>query len=95
MESKKNTKSKAGAKPAHTIRKGAIAANIWKRQTQTGFTYFEYSLSRSWKSQSSEREGYSTNFFPRNEEAIGEVVKDASAWIEAQNPDEAEADAFS
>ena len=93
METKKKTKSKAGMKPVHTIRKGAIAANIWQRQTQTGFSYFEYSLSRSWKSQTSEKEGYSSNFFPRNEAAIIEVVQQASAWIQNQNPDDITADA--
>jgi len=93
MEAKKKTKSKTGTKPVHTIRQGAIAANIWQRQTQTGFSYFEYSLSRSWKSQSSDREGYSSCYFPRNEAALMEVIKQASAWIESQNPDEVAADA--
>ena len=60
----KKPESKKGQKPAHTVRRGAIAANIWLRQTQTGFHYYDYSLSRSWKSQSSEKEGYSNNFFP-------------------------------
>ena len=31
---------------AHTVRDGAIAANIWKRQSQTGFPYYEFSLSQ-------------------------------------------------
>lgn len=93
METKKNTKAKTTTKPVHTIRQGAIAANIWQRQTQTGFAYHEYSLSRSWKSQSSEKEGYSSNFFPRNEQAVIEVVQAASAWIAAQNPDEVSSEA--
>jgi hypothetical protein len=38
METNKGTALKKAQKPAHTIRRGAIAANIWLRQTQTGFS---------------------------------------------------------
>ena len=75
--------------PAHVVRQGAIAASIWKRQTSSGHTYYDYSLSRSWKSKSSERTGYSTNFSEKNEKALVEVVQAASVWIAAQNQNEA------
>jgi len=84
METKKKTKTTTGPKPVHTVRRGAIAANIWQRQSQTGFIFFEYSLSRSWRSQSTEKEGYSSNFHTRNKAALTEVIAEASAWIEAQ-----------
>ncbi len=66
---------------AHTVRDGAIAANIWKRQSQTGFPYYEYSLSRSYKSVSSGKSGYTSNFFARNEAALLNVIQQASRWI--------------
>jgi hypothetical protein len=69
------------AKPAQTFRNGAIAASVWPRQTATGFAYFDFSLSRSWKSSTSDKEGYSTNFFPQNAEALVEVIQQASRWI--------------
>ena len=62
-------------KPLKVIRRGAIAASIWRRQTPTGFEYLDFSLSRSWKLKSGEREGYSQSFFEGNEEAIADVVK--------------------
>ena len=36
MEKKTTTNSKKGQKPVHTIRYGAIAANIWQRQSHNG-----------------------------------------------------------
>lgn len=88
------TKKLAGQKPIHTVREGAIAANIWKRTTQTGWDYFEYSLSRSWKSESTGKDGYSSNFHPRNQAALQDVIAKASAWITEQmaEPEEQSAD---
>lgn len=79
----KKTKSehKQGTKPAHTVRDGAIAANIWLRQTQTGLPYYEYSLSRSYKSMTTDKSGYTSNFFSRNEAALLKVIEQASRWI--------------
>ena len=34
--------------PVHIIRKGAIAASVWQRQSPSGFAYYDYSISRSW-----------------------------------------------
>jgi hypothetical protein len=78
---KTKTDKKNGQKPVETIRNGAIAASIWKRQTSTGFEYLDYSLSRSWKLKSGEKEGYSSNFFPGNEEALVDVVQRATDYI--------------
>jgi hypothetical protein len=67
--------------PARVFRQGAIAASVWQRQAATGFAYFDFSLSRSWKSTTSGKEGYSTNFFPQNCEAMAQVIQQASDWI--------------
>jgi hypothetical protein len=67
--------------PVHVVRKGAIAASIWQRQSPSGYAYFDFSLSRSWKSLSSERTGYSRNFFETNEVDLHEVIQNASAWV--------------
>ena len=76
-----DTKEKPQTKPEITIRRGAVAASIWKRQAPSGFEYFDFSLSRAWKAKSSGRDGYSPNFFYDNGEQLGEVIKEASIWI--------------
>lgn len=83
METKKR-ETKKSPKPVHVVRRGAIAASIWARQSQNGFSYFEYTLARSYKSQTSGKEGYSSNFFDRNQNQLIEVVTEASAWIAEQ-----------
>ena len=67
--------------PVRVFRNGAIAASVWQRQTGTGFSYFDFSLSRSWKASTSGKEGYSTNFFPQNHEPLFDVIRQASDWI--------------
>lgn len=78
---KAKTKSEDASELAHTVRDGAIAANIWKRQSQTGFPYFEFSLSRSYKSVTSGKAGYRSNFFSKNEAQLMKVVTEACRWI--------------
>lgn len=75
------TKEKETKDPAHVVREGAIAASIWKRQGPSGFAYYDFTLSRSWKSASTERTGYSKNFFARNIEEIVSVSRKAADWI--------------
>ena len=70
--------------PVQTIREGAVAASIWLRQSPTGSMYFDFSLSRSWKSVSTEKAGYSRNYFARNRAAILSVVDKACDWIERE-----------
>ncbi|BBO34329.1 hypothetical protein [Lacipirellula parvula] len=74
-------KSQEPRDPVHIIREGAIAASIWKRQGPSGFAYFDFTLSRSWKSASTERTGYSKNYFSRNVEELISVSRKAADWI--------------
>lgn len=83
---KQTTKKQA---PVKVIRVGAVAASIWRRQTSTGLEYLDFSLSRSWKLKSGEREGYSQNFFDHNDEALFEVIHQACRFISADR-DESE-----
>jgi hypothetical protein len=73
------------ARPLLTIRHGAIGASIWKRQTPNGLEYFDFSISRSWKAKTSGKEGYSPNFFARNEAELTSVIREASGWIASQS----------
>ena len=76
-----------------TIREGAIAANIFRGQSPDGHSYLYFALSRSWKSASGNREGYSDRFYDRNEEALSNVVAKACVWIR-ENPDAADSTEF-
>ena len=76
----KKTKKK-GPMPVHVVRRGGVSASIWMRITQTGLLYYDMSFSRSWKAASTDKEGYSRNFFPQNAIALTEVIEEASAWI--------------
>lgn len=67
--------------PVIVIRNGAIAASIWQRQSPSGYAYYDFSVSRSWKSLSTDRAGYSKNFFETNEAELIEVIQKASSWI--------------
>jgi hypothetical protein len=78
---KKNETDNEATDPIVVIRKGAIAASVWRRQSPSGYAYYDYSLSRSWKSMSTEKQGYSKNFFETNEADLVEVIAKASAWI--------------
>lgn len=89
-EPKKKEKSE-GAKsgPEQVIRDGGIAAMIWRRESTTGFPYYEYSISRSWKNQAG-KTGYSQNYFGRNEAQLINVIGQATKWIaDAEAKDQA------
>lgn len=100
IESKKK-KPEGEAKttdPVQTVREGAVAASIWRRQSPSGFAYYEYSLSRSWKSMSSGKTGYSQNFFARHKAELLNVIDRVSEEITrleavdgTQRPEEAAA----
>jgi len=76
------------SQPVQVIRHGAIAASIWRRQSPAGFAYFDFSISRSWKSLSTGRTGYSSNFFGQHKEELQKTILEAAAWIDANSLDE-------
>jgi hypothetical protein len=88
-EPKKKKETSDGTKkgPQHVIRDGGIAAMIWRRESATGFPYYEFSLSRSWKSVSSGKTGYSQNYFAKNGAQLMKVIELASQWIGAGDQD--------
>ena len=79
----KPKKNPASSNYIDTVREGAIAANIFRGNTPDGFTYLYFEISRSWKSQSGNRQGYSKKFYGRNAEAICTIAAEAARWIEA------------
>lgn len=79
MAEKKNS---AGApKPAHTIKVGDVAAEIYLRQSNTGFPYYDFQLTRTWKSMSSQKEVSGSSFFNVHQQDLTDAVEKASSWI--------------
>lgn len=98
IELKKKKGEEKDANLVKTVREGAVAASIWRRQSPTGFPYYDFSLSRSWKSMSSGKTGYSQNFFGRHRAELLTVIERVTADIgrleaahQMQAPDEAAA----
>jgi hypothetical protein len=89
---KNRTKDQGGkletTTPVHVVRRGAIAASIWRRQAPSGFPYYDFSLSRSWKSLSTSKTGYSKNFFADHEQELVEVIRETCAWIAARKQED-------
>jgi hypothetical protein len=73
-------KSKTNNNYVRTFRDGAVAANVFRRTAPGGFEYLDFSITRAWKVPSG-KEGYSTNFFEKNREALHTVVDQACEFI--------------
>ncbi len=89
-----DTKKKPTIAPVKTIRHGAIAASIWKRQATSGFEYFDFTISRSWKTSSTGKEGSSSSFFVRNVDELHAVIQEAADWIASQQANLQESNDF-
>ena len=83
MNEVKKTKDKS-QNYLKTFRNGAIAANIFRRQSPSGFEYLDFSLSRSWKTKQGDKEGYSSSFFEKNDDDLHASIDDAVGFIRAQ-----------
>ena len=79
MEEQKETNSTSEL--ARVFRQGAVAASIWKRTAASGHEYYDFSLSRSWRSKDGSKQGYSPNFYASNEAELTTVIQDACQWI--------------
>lgn len=88
LDSKKTKMKPAAETPVHTLRHGGVGASIWRRQSPAGYVYYDYSLTRSWKSLSSGSTGYSKNFFTRNRDELVHVIDEATRWIAAHEAGE-------
>jgi hypothetical protein len=82
MNDKKKTTTKN--RPVHLIRSQEISATVYMKQSNAGFCYFDYTIGRNWRSQASGKEAHGVSFFDKHQDAIIEVVMEASAWIRAQ-----------
>ena len=83
MEKNRNIEEQK-IQPVHIVRRGGIAASIWQRSNNSG-RYYDLSLSRSWKSEATQKQGYSNCFFAHNASALTDVIEEACDWINRQS----------
>lgn len=82
---KGKSKSSAAKTPEHVIKCGQVAAHIHRRQSNTGFSYLDFSLNRSWTSQATGKAQSGSSFFDYNEADLVEAVRQVCRWIRHQN----------
>ena len=82
MNDKKKPTEEQPRKPVKTFRSGAVGASVWLKQSNTGLIYYDFSLSRSWKSMASGKEGYSSSYFEANRDELKRVVDQCCDYIE-------------
>lgn len=67
--------------PVHTIKVGQVSADIYQRQSNTGFPYYDFQLTRTWKSISTNKEVSGSSFFNVHRDQLTDAVTQASSWI--------------
>ena len=72
-------------KPEHEVHCGAVTASIYLRQSNCGYPYLAYSLSRSWRSQATGKQTQGTSFFDQDEADLTQAVRQACEWIRKKN----------
>lgn len=82
MINKKPTSAKQT--PVHVIRCGEVAASIYVRQSNAGYAYFDFVLSRCWTSMASGKEAHGNSFFDRNEQDLTCAIHEATDWIRSK-----------
>ena len=82
MADKKQTTTKQ--KAAHVIHVGEVRGTIHVRQSNSGFSYLDFFLSRCWASRATGKEAHGSTFFEKNEQDLIQAVHEASAWIRAK-----------
>lgn len=79
-----NTKKKYAngkSQPLHTIRCGEVTASIYRKQSNCGFSYLDYGLTRRFVSLGSGKETHGITFFAKNKEDLKRAIEEASDWI--------------
>ncbi len=80
-----NSSNRSKPAPEHEVRHGQVVATVFRRQTNSGFSYLDFTLSRCWRSQNSAKEQNGAGFFAENESDLIEAIRQASAWIRQAN----------
>lgn len=66
--------------PVHEIRYRAIAAAIWKNQTDAGETFYSVTVKRGWQDENNQ--WHDSTSFPFSElPTVAKAISDAHTWI--------------
>jgi hypothetical protein len=78
---------KQTSKPAieETLRRGDIVANVYKRQSLSGYVFFEYVIRRCWTSASSGKEQQGSSMHAVNEADLLALIPAATLRIRELN----------
>ena len=79
MPEKKQNATKR--KPVHQIRSGECTASIFLRQSNSGYSYYDYMLTRNWSSRNTSRQAAGNTFFEHHERDLIDVVQKATTWL--------------
>jgi len=79
---KKQTTAKN--KAVHIIRSGEVIASVFQRQSNAGFVYWDYVLSRTWHSAAGRKESHGSTFVAKHEKDLIEAIRQASEWLRAK-----------
>ena len=79
MPDKKHAATKP--KPIQVIRSGEVTASISERQSNSGYSYRDITLTREWNSQATGRRAQGATFFEKHEEDLVRVIRQAAAWL--------------
>ncbi len=83
MADKKQNTTKQ--KPAHVVRCGEVTAIITSKQSNAGYSYFDFSLGRCWKSMATGREAHGASFFADNEQDLVRAIHEVCEWLRSKS----------
>jgi hypothetical protein len=86
MTEKKQTAPNQNAttkpKPLHIVRSGEVVISISERQSNSGYSYQDLTLTREWTSQATGKRVHgSPFFFAKHEEDLIKAIRRAAAWL--------------
>lgn len=84
MSDKKKTTG-AKVEPEEEIRCGDVIASIYRRQSNAGYSYRDFTLTRCWTSLASGKESRGSSYYPENVRDLVAAIKAASDHIKAKN----------
>jgi hypothetical protein len=75
--------------PVHTIRCGEVVADIHLRQSNSGFSYLDFRLERSYTT-STAKQSRGATFFAKNAQDLSQAAAEAAAWIRTREQTDAQ-----
>ncbi len=84
MSDKKKTTG-VKVEPEEEIRCGDVIASIYRRQSNAGYSYRDFTLTRCWTSLASGRESRGSSYYAENERDLVAAIQAAGDHIRAKN----------